>query len=337
MFSSFLKRLLYLIYYIWKSDYRQLGMFIRYASTVTGKPYSRLVFDVVHSVFKFNVSFKDYFCFRFFELNTFNRKLWAGTGYMYEYQVLMNPRESRGVLEDKAEFLKYFKRFVHRGYLTIEDIRNREELTDKLISNPSGKLVLKWSKGQIGAEVKIVNCHELTNSFLKKYMEINHYDLAEEFVVQHSDLMSLSPSGLNTIRIVTQYHSGKVDILAARLRISVNSEVDNMAAGNIAAPIDLASGMVCGPGVYSDITLEDTYYHPVTCKKLMGFVIPHWSRAVELTKEVAQLVPQNKSIGWDIAITEEGPELIEGNHNWCKLLWQMPVKKGLKAELEKYL
>ena len=32
----------------------------------------------------------------------------------------------------------------------------------------------------------------------------------------------------------------------------------------------------------------------------------------------------------------EGPELIEGNHDWCKLLWQLPVNKGLKHVLEKY-
>ena len=50
--------------------------------------------------------------------------------------------------------------------------------------------------------------------------------------------MELSPSGLNTIRIITQINEqGGVDIIAARLRITVNSSVDNLAAGNIAAPI----------------------------------------------------------------------------------------------------
>jgi hypothetical protein len=38
----------------------------------------------------------------------------------------------------------------------------------------------------------------------------------------------------------------------------------------------------------------------------------------------------------DIAITNRGPELIEGNHDWCKLLWQLPAKKGLKHMLVNY-
>ena len=44
---------------------------------------------------------------------------------------------------------------------------------------------------------------------------------------------------------------------------------------------------------------------------------------------------QNRSIGWDIVITPEGPGLIEGNHDWCKLVWQLPVGRGLKLLLER--
>lgn len=51
----------------------------------------------------------------------------------------------------------------------------------------------------------------------------------------------------------------------------------------------------------------------------------------------ALLHPQRKSSGWDIVVTPIGPGLIEGNHDWCKLVWQLPVKKGLKKELEKYV
>jgi hypothetical protein len=35
-------------------------------------------------------------------------------------------------------------------------------------------------------------------------------------------------------------------------------------------------------------------------------------------------------------MTENGPDLIEGNHDWCKLLWQLPVNRGMKSELDHY-
>ena len=64
--------------------------------------------------------------------------------------------------------------------------------------------------------------------------------------------------------------------------------------------------------------------------KIVGFQIPFWKETLELVREAALLQTGNRSVGWDIAITDIGPELIEGNHNWCKLLWQLPVQRGLK-------
>jgi hypothetical protein len=129
----------------------------------------------------------------------------------------------------------------------------------------------------------------------------------------------------------------EVKFLGARLRITNDSFVDNLAAGNIAAAIDLDTGKVYGSGVYSDITKEDVEKHPITEVSIIGFQIPYWKETIEMVTKAALLHPENRSIGWDVAVTNNGPELLEGNHNWCKLLWQLPVKKGLKKELEKFI
>jgi hypothetical protein len=333
---NYLKRLIYLFYYLRETDFKQLGVFLQYSKTLTEKSGLRIKADVLKSLFRYNISLKDYFCFRFFEKKDADRKEWAGTGFMYEYQLRMNPRGAREVLENKILFLNRFHSFINREFLTLSEIRTTRLLAEKILSNPSGRVVLKGSHGQIGAEVEVISCNQYSPKSLIRYMETKKYDLAEEYVIQHPALMELSPSGLNTVRVFTQLHKGNVDFLGARLRVSVNSPVDNMAAGNLAAPIDIATGVVNGPGVYSDITKEDKSFHPVTGKAITGFVIPHWNEVVELARRAALHNSENRSVGWDIAITEAGPELIEGNHNWCKLLWQMPVKQGLKKELEKY-
>ena len=199
-------------------------------------------------------------------------------------------------------------------------------------------MVLKSSDGQCGIGIEVRNTKDLTPVTLIRRLKETANDFVEEFVTQHDDLMTLSPSGLNTIRIITQLnHQNEVDILGARLRITVNSSVDNLAAGNIAAPINIETGQVEDAGVYSDITKHDESIHPLTAIPIKGFQIPFWPETLSMIKQAASRNKNNRSIGWDVAITNQGPELIEGNHDWCKLLWQLPVKKGLKPVLESYL
>ena len=69
----------------------------------------------------------------------------------------------------------------------------------------------------------------------------------------------------------------------------------------------------------------------------MGFQVPYWQECIQLAKYAALLHSENRSIGCDIVVTETGPGLIQGNHDWCKLVWQLPVGKGLKPILEKHL
>lgn len=332
----YFRRFLYLFYYLKEADWKLLGRFLGYASDSSGKSKLSIILDSVLSVLRYNISFKDYFCFRFYERSHFERREWAGTGFMYEYQLRMNPKGSRELLENKVQFLKHYGLLVKRKFSHISDSDSDRMMLDAMLLNPSGKLVLKGSMGQVGAEVEVITSEGYTPQSLIAYMKQHHYDLAEEFVMQHPTLNDLSPSGLNTVRIITQMDNDEIIFLAARLRISVNSPVDNMAAGNIAAPVDLKTGTVTGPGVFSDITRDSVQVHPVTGKDIVGFIIPYWKRVLELAETAARNASGNKSVGWDIAITADGAELIEGNHNWCKLLWQLPVNRGLKAELQRF-
>ena len=290
------------------------------------------------SSLKYNISILDYFYFKFYELNNIERETYAGTGYMYEYQLVMNPKTERNILENKLLFLDKYSKFIKHNYCTKKEFLKNETKAAQLLANNSGRIVLKSSDGQCGEGIEVLNLELNKGDELIKKIKQTKNDLIEEFIIQHDDLMRLSPSGLNTIRIFTQLNKNdEVDILGARLRITIDSYVDNLAAGNIAAPIDESTGLINGPGVYSDITKKDEINHPITGVSIVGFQIPFWKESLQMVKEAALLHTENRSIGWDVAITNEGPELLEGNHNWCKLLWQLPVKKGLKSKLELYL
>ncbi len=319
-------------------DWKKFNLFLNHASTVTNRSKLSLISDAIGCVFKYNISLLEYFQFRFFELNDEQRNTWAGTGFMFEYQLKMNPKSSRDILDDKTKFYRLYKEYFVHHVADIVDLKAKPELLQQLLNNPSGKLVFKVADGNCGIDVQIEDAKKFDANSIITFMENSQFDLVEEFIQQHSVLNNLSPSAVNTVRIFTQLdHNNEVVLLGCRQRISVNSSVDNMAAGNMAAPIDEQTGIISGTGIYSDITKPQEAKHPVTGVEIVGLQIPFWTETVTMVKRAAKEHPENRSIGWDIVITENGPGFIEGNHDWCKLLWQLPAQRGLKSMLEPFL
>jgi hypothetical protein len=331
------KRFLYLGYYFKQLDWQLMRKFMAFTNKQQNTSKFYLWISVIYNALRYNISLLEYFQFRFFELKTEERMKWAGTGFMYEFQRRMNPPHARKILDNKVLFAKKYKYLIRHQVFGIEEMINDKKNAEKLLRNTTGKIVLKVVAGKCGKGVEIKNTNEFSADTLIEFMQKHGYDLAEEFIVQHKDMSALSPSAVNTVRIFTQLDNHiHVHILGCRLRISINSPVDNLAAGNAAAPIDEGSGIVSGPAVFSDITKADIDIHPITHTPIVGFQIPFWNETMEMAHKAALMHPENKSIGWDIAITPAGPDLIEGNHDWCKLLWQLPVKKGLKPMLENF-
>lgn len=333
-----MKRIIYFIYYLRKLDRRKFRKFLNYFSSNLRISRVKMIVDIIISSFKYNISLLEYFQFRFFEHNHLKRRTWAGTGFMYEYQRIMNPPKTRIILDNKTLFYRKYKQLIHHKVADISDIQDNPDILETILANPTGKIVFKIANGKCGINVRIDRSKDYNKNNVLPFMKKEGYDLLEEYIIQHPDFMKLSPKAVNTVRIFTQIdNNDEVEILGCRLRISVNSEVDNLAAGNMAAPIDENSGIISGPAVYSDVTKPDEAVHPITGVGIIGFQIPFWTETLMMVKKAAKLHPQNRSVGWDIAITEIGPDLIEGNHDWCKLVWQLPVKQGLKPVLERHL
>ena len=328
--------LLYLGYYFKKMNWTKYGRFIDYVNGNTGKSKIGLFASSVIDSLKYNISPLEYFLFHFWELSPTEKDKWAGTGFMYEYQKIMNPISTRGTLLNKGKFLKHNADFITHKWMEIDN-GDFEKLRDFIPTVGGGKIVLKNIAGNCGIGVQVVDTSKTSVDDIIKLARTHNLTLIEEFIYQHDDLNKLSPSALNTVRIFTQIVNGNVVILGTRLRISVNSNVDNLAAGNMAAAVDEKTGIIIRPAIYSDITKKPESVHPITGVNIVGFQIPHWDMVIEKVKKIALHNKENRSVGWDIAVTNDGVDFIEGNHDWCKLVYQLPVGMGLKNELKKYL
>ncbi|MFN9245651.1 MAG: sugar-transfer associated ATP-grasp domain-containing protein [Planctomycetota bacterium] len=329
----FLRRILYLGYYFKQLNWTLLRKFMRHTSRQYGVSVFGQWWQIITCSLRYNISLLEFYQFGFIHQPSHARATWAGTGTMYEFQRIANPPSARTLLSDKRTFYNAYKQYFRHQLFTLQEFEASPSRVNELLRDHP-VLVCKAASGNCGRQVAFFNTAGQTADQFWNFVSAGKFDLVETFALQHPALNALSPSAVNTVRIFTCLDDkNDVRILGCRLRISVNCKVDNLAAGNLAAPIDEQTGVVSGPGVYSDITRPDESRHPVTGVSIVGFQIPFWPETLDLVRQAAKLHPQNRSIGWDIVITPEGPGLIEGNHDWCKLVWQLPVKRGLKQLL----
>ncbi|MHB8108973.1 MAG: sugar-transfer associated ATP-grasp domain-containing protein [Syntrophorhabdaceae bacterium] len=142
--------------------------------------------------------------------------------------------------------------------------------------------------------------------------------IIQEIIEQHADLARMNPNCVNTIRLITFYTlDNKVEFLAAMLRTSSGKiPLDNFSLGGIVIKIDMSTGRLVAPGLMADGFIEEVASHPLTGTVFHDFQIPYWEKVKELAVRTQTVFYNLKAIGWDFAITPDGPAIIEGNIEW---------------------
>jgi hypothetical protein len=101
-----------------------------------------------------------------------------------------------------------------------------------------------------------------------------------------------------------------------------------MKAGGLISSVDLDSGRL-GVGCLG-YGGGDHAQHPVTGATIEGRQLPDWLAACSLViRAHAQAFHEYVIIGWDVALTPDGPLLIEGNGKPGVLMPQRAARRGL--------
>lgn len=216
------------------------------------------------------------------------------------------------LLGNKLNFCKYFKDYIGREYLGSKDMTKGEFLS---LLKRYDKVFVKPVDGLEGKGVNAISSGSDEQNE-QNYNELKAGDfILEEPVVQHHEMVFGNKS-VNTIRAYTVYDNKqhKAFCIAATLRAGVgNSIIDNSHAGGLSYEIDLDTGIIDSRGWGHQNA--GGIYHPNTQICMLGRKMPYWDKVVELCQNAAGMIPQVAFIGWDVAITENGPLLIEGNHD----------------------
>ncbi|HHB1557816.1 TPA: sugar-transfer associated ATP-grasp domain-containing protein, partial [Vibrio cholerae] len=148
--------------------------------------------------------------------------------------------------------------------------------------------------------------------------------LIEEKINQHSFNLKFHSHSVNTVRVDTLLtKSGEVIINSAYLRIGRNGRnVDNWSGklGGIGVNINIDNGTLGECGI--DYSRKIYTHHPDTQICFSGLTIPYWNDIIDIVKKAALELPKLRSLGWDVALTENGPILLEVNRDYDILAQQ---------------
>ncbi len=308
------------------------------------KPLFRIFADIFILLFTFKEIPVHYFSRYLFKKDKTNIKDYLPNKFLAGIARQFNDKKVKAVLDDKLYFSLFFSQFNlsmpkilmynHHNLFTVgnksfkisnridfvtklNDILDGDAFCDALVikktyASSSGQKIYKLFKSQVSDESPIIG---------EIYSEVTKSDfLFQECVKQHPVLNKLSPSSLNTIRIDTFIDKdGKIDIISAFIRMSIrNLHIDNISSGGCQVGILLEEGKLKknGYSLIQSTGIEVFTEHPLTHTLFENFTIPFFNEAKQLTILAARLMPGIRLIGWDVAIGETGPVLIEGNSDY---------------------
>lgn len=285
----------------------------------SGRPRAVLLLDMAYCAARYGVGYLDYHVFGF-AVNRGRQK--RSTFMTMDHNIALvralNDRDYYPVFNDKIQFNRRFAAYLGRDWIDLRDagadgfaqfIQGRDALFAK-------RTDLYGGQGIERVELRGADPVQLYDRLMAE-----HKYLVEEAIVQHHALDRLYPTSVNTLRITTILSGGEAHFVYAFFRMgSGRSATDNISSGGMYTAV--AEDGTLSAEAFSDKTGYYYRTHPATGMCFEGFRLPFYRECVALCLEAARVEPHMRYVGWDVAITETGPVLIEGNnlpgYNMCQ-------------------
>lgn len=310
----------YLIGRIKNMNFKKLFDTINEIHNKTNKSKIIIFIDMIICAIKYQSGYVDYLLFEMWNLNNKERKTVLTRGKNNVFVKYYNNKNYNHIFLNKNEFNEKFKKYLNREYIILN--KNNKKEFEKFIKNK--KIIFcKPINGTHGDNMEKIVVKDFKGD-LYDYLINKNLLLIEEVVRQCKEMNDLYPYSINTVRIITvNRYDGKVKVVAAYQRIGNSGRiVDNYNGGGMVVPINEQTGIIEYPAVDK---LKNIYYkHPITNTDIVGFKIPMYKEAVNLAKKAAKVVKEIRYVGWDIAITDKGPVIIEGNEYPGHDIYQLP-------------
>ncbi len=282
-----------------------------------GGSLARYFADAVHCSIRHGASPENYFVLRFFEKSEAERETYLTSGRSKEIDRALNVNaadEDKKHLGHKDVFNTAFRGLVRRDSVYAPDV---DEAGFAAFISRHERFMQKPTTGTMGKGIEKRHRDDVPDIAAYYAFCRENKLLLEELIVQHPALEAVCPGCVNSVRInAARDRQGSAVLVGACLKCGgAGACTDNFHTGGVAYPLDIATGRVSGAG-RNNVELKDFEHNPGSNVFMPGLQIPHWDKVIDCVKNAMALVPTIGYVGWDIAITPTGCELIEGNYSW---------------------
>lgn len=210
------------------------------------------------------------------------------------------------IFNDRHTTIKLKRDELPQFFKQILEVNKCDKIILKSLTDQGGDNVFFLTKDDLEHKLNVMG-----DVFFQSDM------LYQRCLSQHKTLNMIYPHSVNTLRLDSYMDKyGKIHIVSAYMRFGAGGNyLDNTSSGGFFVGVDLSEGTLQKRGLqfmkYGGGYISK---HPDTGFDFGGFKVPYFSESQELVKKSVSCIP-DRLIGWDIAITDTGPVIIEGNDN----------------------
>lgn len=272
----------------------------------------------------------EYFEYRFYKISQAQRKKYL---LVYHQRVMYGRVNQKGATRSKIAFAQRFPSQFGRAFL---DLRSCDLVAFETFFRTHKKIVIKPDNASYGRDISVFEFSDSQQAAEIFAQYGNNEFICEEFIHQHPVLQALNPHAVNTLRVLVLQDEDETKIIAAALRTGNGTcVVDNLKHSGIGANINVETGIVDTIGKDYAGKTYDT--HPNTGVPFRGLQIPFWQQVLDLIRDVHPKVTECAVLGWDIAITEDGPVIVEANNGPGPMIHQYIDRVPRCEELVRFL
>ena len=333
-----MRKIIYIIKRIFGMDFSSMFKTAKKVSVSNNTSFLYVLFDIIYCGLKYMAGYVDYEVFDFYNLTKKQRETIITRGINNRFVSILNDKKSANTLDNKLLFNERFNEFLKRDWINL---KVSSETDFKNFLKGKNNIIVKPVDQACGRNVEKISVKSISdvNKLYASLLEKEQF-LVEDCIVQHPKMASLYPNAVNTLRIVTVTKNNNVHIMFRSIRMgNVGNVVDNFNHGGLFTTIE-KDGVIRKNAVDKKGNIYTN--HPYTNTAIVGFKIPLFDEAIKYVETMASSIPEVGYVGWDIAITEKGPVVVEANPFPGHDIYQSKIHMkedgtGLRKDFEKII